>query len=145
MAEEKGRMEIEQVSDDQARQHLAETYANPEVAGRFFDEMIETRKKALDGLTEELNGDEHLAEAFARNPLGMLNERKLLGPLDQITLEGLSNPFVHWPWPWPRCRLVCRVETFTEVRWVCIGFWPLRICWPTLVVRFRWVCRIVCD
>lgn len=145
MAQEKGRMEIEQVSDDDARSHLKETYADPEAAGRFFDQLIETRRKALDQFAEELNGDERLAEAFQRNPLGILNERRLLGPLDQITLEGLRNPFLHWPWPWPICRLVCRVEFVTEVHWICIGFWPLRICWPVLHVHLRWVCRIVCD
>lgn len=142
---EKGRYELEQVSDEEARAHLKETYADPEAAGRFFDELIETRRKALDAITEELNGDERMAETFGRNPLGFLNERKVLGPLDQITLEGLRNPFIDWPWPWPRCRIRCRLEAFTEVHWICVGFWPLRICWPVFHIHFRWVCRIVCD
>jgi len=145
MAEEKGRTEIEQVSDDEARTHLKETYADPDAAGRFFDEMIETRQKALDGFAKQLNGDEGLAERFARSPLELLNERKLLGPLDQITLEGLRNPFVDFPWPWPRCRVVCRLEFVTEVHWVCGGWWPLRFCWPVFHIHVRWVCRIVCD
>jgi hypothetical protein len=145
MAEQKGRMEIEQISDDEARQHLKETYADPEGAGRFFDQLIEVRKNALDGLAKELNGDERLSETFARNPLGFLNERKLLGPLDQITIEDLRNPFHDWPWPWPICRIRCTVEAYTEVHWVCIGFWPIRICWPVFHIHFRWVCRIICD
>ena len=78
MADDKGN-ELEQVSDDEARSHLKETYADPEAAGRFFDELIEHRRKSFDGLTKELNGDERLAGEFARNPLGFLNERKLLG------------------------------------------------------------------
>jgi hypothetical protein len=144
MAEDKGN-ELEQVSDDEARSHLKETYADPEAAGRFFDELIEHRRKSFDGLAKELNGDERLAGEFARNPLGFLNERKLLGPLDQITLEGLRNPFADWPWPWPYCRLVCRVEARVETHWVCVGIWPLRFCWPVLHVHFVWVCRIVCG
>ena len=144
MAEDKGN-ELEQVSDDEARSHLEETYADPEAAGRFFDELIEHRRKSFDGLAKELNGDERLAGEFARNPLGFLNERKLLGPLDQITLEGLRNPFADWPWPWPYCRLVCRVEARVETHWVCVGIWPLRFCWPVLHVHFVWVCRIVCG
>ena len=144
MAEGKGN-ELEQVSDDEARSHLKETYADPEAAGRFFDELIEHRRKSFDGLAKELNGDERLAGEFARNPLGFLNERKLLGPLDQITLEGLRNPFADWPWPWPYCRLVCRVEARVETHWVCVGIWPLRFCWPVLHVHFVWVCRIVCG
>jgi hypothetical protein len=145
MAEQKGRMEIEEVSDDQARGHLKETYADPEAATKFFDQLIETRKRALEGLAEELNGDERLAERFSRSPLDFLHERKLLGPLDQITLEGLRNPFIDFPWPWPICRLRCNFECFTETHWVCIGWWPLRICWPVFHIHCRWVCRIVCD
>lgn len=145
MEQGKRNTELEQVSEDQARAHLKETYADPEAAGRFFDQMIEGRTKALDALAEELNGDERLSETFARNPLGYLNERKLLGPLDQITLDGLRNPFLDWPWPWPVCRIVCRIEVVTETHWICIGFWPFRFCWPVLHIHFRWVCRIVCD
>jgi hypothetical protein len=145
MKNDDSRMEIEQLSDADARAHLKETYADPESAERFFDQLIETRQKSLDSLAEELNGDERLSETFARNPLGFLNDRKLLGPLDQITLDGLRNPFIDWPWPWPICRIRCRLEAFSEVHWVCIGFWPLRFCWPVLHIHFRWVCRIVCD
>jgi hypothetical protein len=144
MAEQKGR-EIEQISDEEARAHLKETYADPESAGRFFDQMVETRQKAIDQFGEELNGDERLSAAFARDPLGMLNERKLLGPLDQITVEGLLNPFVHWPWPWPICRVVCWPRIETHIHWVCVGIWPFRICWPVVHVHISWVCRIVCD
>jgi hypothetical protein len=145
MAEHKGKMEIEQISDDQARAQLKETYADPDAAGRFFDELIATREKALDGFTQELNGDERLAERFARNPVEFLHERKLLGPLDQITLEGLRNPFIDFPWPWPICRIRCSLECRTETHWICIGFWPLRICWPVFHIHCRWHCHIVCD
>src|SRR5688500_2516114 len=143
MEQGKGDMEREQVSEDQARAHLKETDADPEGAGRFFDQMIEGRTKALEALAEELNGDQRLSETFARNPLGFLNERKLLGPLDQITLEGLRNPFIDWPWPWPRCYVRCTIEVVTHVHWVCVSFWGIRICWPVLHIHYRWVCRIV--
>jgi hypothetical protein len=145
MAEDKGKNELEQVSDDEVRAHLKETYADPEAAGRFFDQLIEHRQKSFEGLTKELNGDERLAGEFARNPVGFLHERKLLGPLDQITLDGLRNPFIDWPWPWPRCRVVCRIESHVHVHWICVGIWPLRVCWPVVHVHFHWVCRIVCD
>ena len=94
---------------------------------------------------EEVGGDERLAASFARDPVGPLNERKLLGPLDQISLDGLLNPFVHWPWPWPKCRIVCFPRFEVHVHWVCIGFWPFRVCFPRLHIHVRWICRIVCD
>jgi hypothetical protein len=144
MAEKEGR-EIEQISDEDARAHLKETYADPDAVGRFFDQMVETRQRAIDQFGEELGGDERLAAAFARDPLGMLNERRLLGPLDEIQIEGLLNPFVHWPWPWPICRIVCWPRFETYVQWVCVGIWPFRICWPVLRVRITWACRIICD
>lgn len=145
MAEQRGKTEIEEISDAQVKAHLKDTYADPDAAGRFFDQLIETRQKALDRFKDELNGDEKLLEGFSRNPIGLLNERKLLGPFDQITLEGLRNPFIDFPWPWPVCRVVCRLECSTEVHWICIGWWPLRICWPVFHIHCRWVCRIVCD
>lgn len=145
MAQQKGTSKIELVSDAQARKHLKETYADPVAAGKFFDKLIDTRRKALDLFTKELNKDEGLANRFARDPVGLLNERKLIGALDQITLEGLRNPFIDFPWPWPICRIRCTVEYSVEVDWVCIGFWPLRVCWPVFHIRWRWVCRIVCD
>jgi hypothetical protein len=146
MAEQKrGTSEIEEISDEQARRQLKEIYADGEAAERFFDEMIKARSTALDRFAEEVNGDERLTERFMREPLGLLNERKLLGPLDRITIEGLRNPFFDFPWPWPYCRIVCRLEPVFETHWVCVGFWPLRFCWPVFHVHLRWKCRIVCD
>jgi hypothetical protein len=145
MTQDRGSFDLKQISEDDARAQLKETYADPEAAGRFFDQLIETRRAAIDRFTEELNGDEGLATHFARDPVGLLGRRKLLGPLDRLTLEGLRNPFLDFPWPWPICRLVCRVESWVEVEWVCIGFWPIRLCWPVLHIRWRWVCRIVCE
>lgn len=136
---------IEQVTAEEAKAHLKETYADAGAAGRFFDQLIAVRQKSIAKLADEVNGDEKLADAFARNPLGFLNDRKLLGPLDELSLEGLRNPFVDFPWPWPICRIRCRLEPFVEVRWICIRIWPLRYCWPVFHIRFRWVCRIVCD
>jgi len=145
MPEKRGGSEIEQISHEEARDYLKGTYADPEAAGRFFDQLIEGRKQALDALEKEVNDDQRLGEAFARNPVGFLHERKLLGPLDQITIEGLRNPFIDWPWPWPICRIVCTLQTSVEVEWICVGIWPLRICWPVFHLRLRWVCRIVCS
>ena len=145
MAEERGSSEFESVSEDDFRKHLQETYADPDSAGRFFQQQVEVRTKALDQFASEVNADEHLMKQLARDPLGMLNRRKLLGPLDQISVEGLRNPFFDWPWPWPICRVECRLELVSEVSWVCVGIWPFRICWPVIHIRLRWVCRIVCD
>jgi hypothetical protein len=36
MAEERGSTKIEQVSDDEAREHLKATYVDSEAAGRFL-------------------------------------------------------------------------------------------------------------
>lgn len=144
MAEPKG-TEIEQISEDDGRAYLKETYTDPEAVGRFFDELVATRREALEKFGEEVGGDERLAASFARDPVGLLNERKLLGPLDQISLDGLLNPFVHWPWPWPKCRIVCFPRFEIHVHWVCIGFWPFRVCFPRLHIHVRWVCRIICD
>jgi hypothetical protein len=141
----RARTDIEQVSEAQIKKHLQETYANPEAAGKFFEKLIDTRRKSIDAFAKELSGKEELANRFARDPIGFLHERKLLGPLDQITIEGLRNPFLDWPWPWPICRVVCTVQASVEVIWVCIGIWPIRICWPTLHIHWRWVCRIVCT
>src|SRR6186997_1334970 len=105
--------ELKQISEEQAQSFLKETYADPEAAGKFFKEMIAHREKALEGLAGELNDDRELADTFARNPIGFLNDRKLLGPLDRITLDGLRNPFVDWPWPWPICHLHCTLEVVT--------------------------------
>jgi hypothetical protein len=144
MPRERGN-DIEQVTEAQIKKHLAETYANPKAAGQFFQKLIDTRKKSIDAFAKELNGTEELANRFARDPLGLLHERKLLGPLDQISIDGLRNPFLDWPWPWPICRIVCTVQASVEVVWVCVGIWPIRICWPTLHITWRWVCRIVCN
>lgn len=144
MADDKGTMEIAEISDEEARGHLKETYTDAEAAGRFFDQLIDERRTAIDRFAEEIKGDEDLAGRFARNPVEFLHERKLLGPLDQITLEGLRNPFLDFPWPWPICRIVCFPTFVVHTHWVCIGFWPLRICWPVVHIHVRWVCRIVC-
>ena len=145
MARGKGTTEIEHVSEDEGRAHLKETYADPERAGKFFDQLVDTRRKALDQFTEELNGDEDLAERFARSPIELLNKRKLIGPLDEISIEGLTNPFVDFPWPWPFCRIRCSYELVVETHWVCAGWWPFRICWPVFHLHWRLVCRVVCD
>jgi hypothetical protein len=141
-----GSSEIEQVSEDQFREQLKETYADPDAAGRFFDQQVEVRRNALEGFFGEVNDDERLMKDFQRRPLELLHERKLLGPLDRISIEDMINPFVDWPWPWPICRIVCRLEPVVETVWQCISIWPFgRFCWPVLVVRLRWQCRIVCD
>lgn len=146
MAKQRGSNEIEQVSEDQFRASLKETYANPEQAQEFFEEQVEARKRTLQTFVDDLNDDEHGMRRFARDPLGILNEHKLLGPLDRISIDNLINPFFDWPWPWPICRIQCQLEAVVETEWVCISIWPFgKICWPILVIRFRWVCRIVCD
>lgn len=145
MAEKRGTSEIEELSDEQAREQLKKTYADADAAGRFFDEMIESRRSAFDRFAEEVNGEEQLADRFMRDPIGLLNERKLLGPLDRITIDGLRNPFVDFPWPWPHCHVSCRFEPVLETHWVCIGIWPLRFCWPIFHFHLRWKCRIVCH
>jgi rubrerythrin len=146
MAKQGGSNDIERVSEDQFREHLKETYANPDQATKFFEEQVEARKRTLQDFVGELNEDEHRMKEFTRSPLEALNKRKLLGPLDRISIDDLINPFFDWPWPWPICRIVCELVAELETEWVCISIWPFgRICWPILVIRLRWRCRIVCD
>lgn len=137
--------EIEAASAEEARASLKETYADPEAAGRFFDQMIEGRQAALERFAAELNKDEALKAQFARAPVELLHQRKLIGPLDQISIEGLRSPYNDFPWPWPFCRLWCEVECVTEIFWVCLGFWPIRFCYPVLRHEWRFVCRIICE
>jgi len=146
MAEQQGSSEFERVSEDQFREHLKETYADPEAAGRFFEQQVQVRRNAFQEFVRELNDDEHLMNDFKRRPLELLNHRKLLGPLDRISIDDLINPFYDWPWPWPICRIVCHLEEVIETEWHCISIWPFgRFCWPVFVIRLRWRCRIVCD
>lgn len=137
-------VEIEEISEKQAQAEIRKTYANPEAALKFFSAYTSQRQQALKRFDEEVNKDEALAAEFARNPIGLLNERRLLGPLDQLHLEGLHNPFLPLPWPFPFCRLVCRIECRPEIHWVCISIFGFRICWPVFHIHCRWVCRIVC-
>ena len=135
---------VETLSEREAQSQIRETYSNPDAAMKFFSTYVSQRQRALKQFDAELGKDEALAAEFARNPVGLLNERRLLGPLDQLHLEGLLNPFLPLPWPLPFCRLVCRIECRPEVHWVCISIFGFRICWPVFHVHCRWVCRIVC-
>ena len=70
---------------------------------------------------EEVGGDERLAASFARDPVGLLNERKLLGRSTRSAWTGCSTrSFTGWPWP--KCRIVCFPRFEVHVHWVCIGF-----------------------
>jgi hypothetical protein len=137
-------IEIQEISEREAKAQVRETYANPEGALKFFDTYVSRKQQALKALSGELEKDPDLMADFAQRPIGFLNERRLLGPLDQLHLEGLTNPFLPFPWPIPRCRLVCRIECRPEIHWVCVSFFGFRICWPVFHVHCRWVCRIVC-
>jgi hypothetical protein len=145
MPEKRTKSEIERISQADAREYLRGTYADPDAAAKLFDQVIAERKKALQALEKEVNGDQHVAQAMAKDPVGFLHERKLLGPLDQISIEGLRNPFIDWPWPFPHCWVVWTLEIVAEVEWICVGFWPFRFCFPILVLRLRWVSHIVCG
>ena len=137
-------VEIKTISERDAQAQIRETYTDPDSALKFFGRYVAQRQEGLKALSSELEKDEQLAAEFARNPVGFLHERRLLGPLDQLHLEGLHNPFLPLPWPLPQCRLVCRIECRPEVHWVCIRIFGFRICWPVFHVHCRWVCRIVC-
>lgn len=139
------RIKIEEITEAQFRKQLGETYKDPEAAGRYFDRYVSERQKALEAFSAELGKNEALAASFTRNPIEMLNQRRLLGPLDRITLDELPNPFHLFPWPFPVCRLQCQIVFRTEVVWVCIGILRWRICWPVFRIVARWECRIVCS
>ena len=136
-------VEIETVSEEQAQKHVRETYAKPDAALKFFRGYMAQREKALKELDAEVNKDEALGAAFAKNPVAMLQDRKLLGPLDVLNIEGLANPFL--PWPLPFCRFVWRFECTWVWEWRCVSFLGFRFCWPVLVLHCRWVIRLVCN
>lgn len=138
-------IEIHTLSEQEAHKAIRETYTDADAALKWFGAYVTQREKALKAFDGQLNKDEQLAAAFSRDPLGTLRERNLLGPLDEINIEGLHNPWWQFPWPLPWCRWVCRIECHWEVVWVCVRILGFRICWPRFVLRCRWVCRLVCN
>lgn len=136
-------VEIETVSEDEARKHVAETYANPDAALEFFHGYVAHRERALKEFDAHVNKDEKLAAAFTKDPAGVLRERGLLGPLDVLNIEGLTNALL--PWPFPFCRFVWTIECTWVVEWRCITILGFRFCWPVFVLRCRWVLRLVCN
>ena len=138
-------IEITEIPEKEALASLREVYRDGEAAFKFFGAYVSQRQAALKTFDQELRKNEALAAEFSRNPIGVLADRRLLGPLDQVHIEGLRNPFHPLPWPIPHCRLVCRIECRPEVHWVCIRIFGFRICWPVFHIHCRWVCRIVCS
>lgn len=137
-------LKIEEIGEDAARKSIAETYADAAGALKFFDGYIAQKERALKAFHAEVGKDQELAAAFAKNPVGMLQERQLLGPLDRINIEGLPNPFLPLPWPLPLCHLHYVLECRWERHWVCIRIFGFRWCWPVYHLHCRWVVRIHC-
>jgi hypothetical protein len=137
-------LKIEEIGEDAARKSIAETYADAAGALKFFDGYIAQKERALKAFHAEVGKDQELAAAFAKNPVGMLQERQLLGPLDRINIEGLPNPFLPLPWPLPLCHLHYVLECRWERHWVCIRILGFRWCWPVYHLHCRWVVRIHC-
>jgi hypothetical protein len=137
-------VEIEVVSQEEAHKHLRETYVDSDGAIKFFSAYVAEKEKALKAFDAAVNRGGELATAFAQNPIGTLQERGLIGPLDLVDIEGLHLPHSPLPWPFPHCRWVCKLECKWEVHWVCIRIFGFRFCWPRLHLHCRWVCRLVC-
>jgi hypothetical protein len=137
-------LKIEEIGEDAARKSIAETYTDAAGALKFFDGYIAQKERALKAFHAEVGKDQELAAAFAKNPVGMLQERQLLGPLDRINIEGLPNPFLPLPWPLPLCHLHYVLECRWERHWVCIRILGFRWCWPVYHLHCRWVVRIHC-
>jgi hypothetical protein len=137
-------LKIEEIGEDAARKSIAETYADAAGALKFFDGYIAQKERALKAFHAEVGKDQELAAAFAKNPVGMLQERQVLGPLDRINIEGLPNPFLPLPWPLPLCHLHYVLECRWERHWVCIRILGFRWCWPVYHLHCRWVVRIHC-
>jgi hypothetical protein len=137
-------LKIEEIGEDAARKSIAETYADAAGALKFFDGYIAQKERALKAFHAEVGKDQELAAAFAKNPVGMLQERQVLGPLDRINIEGLPNPFLPLPWQLPLCHLHYVLECRWERHWVCIRILGFRWCWPVYHLHCRWVVRIHC-
>lgn len=138
-------LEIETITQEAAEKHIRETYNDPEAALAFFDGQAAQRERALKTFDAEVGRSDELAAAFAKDPLGTLHERGLLGPLDRVDLEGLLNPFQPLPWPFPHCHFHYRLECRWERHWVCIRILGFRLCWPVYHLHCRWVVRLVCH
>lgn len=134
-------LQVEVVREEQAQEHLRELYADADQAREFFDDYIGRRQQAVNRFAEEVNGDEGLMKEFQERPLALLRERRLLGPFDNVRFDYTNfSPDLWWPHCVPICRLVPRVI----VEWICIGFPPIRWCFPRLRIVWVWECRIVC-
>lgn len=132
---------LEVMSEQQAAEHLAELYADPDAAREFFDGYIGRRQQAVTAFAEEVNGDEALMKRFQDSPLPVLRERGLLGPFDQVRFDFTNfHPDLWWPHCLPICKLVPRIV----VDWICVGWRPFRWCFPRLRIVWVWECRIVC-
>jgi hypothetical protein len=138
-------LEIEEIREDAAQKHIREAYADADGALKFFNGYIAQKEKALKAFHAEVGKDQELAATFAKNPVAMLHERGLLGPLDRINIEGLPNPFQPLPWPFPYCHLHYTLECRWERHWVCIRIFGFRWCWPVYHLHCKWVVRIHCH
>jgi hypothetical protein len=138
-------LEIEEIKEETAHKHIRETYSDDAAALKFFDGYIAQKEKGLKAFHAEVGRNQELAAAFAKNPVGMLHERGLLGPLDQINFEGLPNPFQPLPWPFPFCRFHYVLECSWERVWVCVRIFGFRFCWPVYHLHCKWVVQIQCG
>lgn len=138
-------LEIEEIREDAAQKHIREAYADADGALKFFKGYIAQKEKALKAFHAEVGKDQELAATLAKNPVAMLHERGLLGPLDRVNIEGLPNPFQPLPWPFPYCHLHYTLECRWERHWVCIRIFGFRWCWPVYHLHCKWVVRIHCH
>ena len=138
-------LEIEEIREDAAKEHVRETYADADGALKFFDGYIAQKEKALKAFDAEVGKNQALAATFAKNPVGTLQERGLLGPLDRINIEGLTNPFQALPWPFPHCHFHYVLQCRWEIHWVCVRIFGFRWCWPVHHLHCKWVAQIHCH
>lgn len=138
-------IEIDTITAEEAQKQIRETFADGEGALKYFNGYIAQKEKALKAFDAELKKDEALADAFTKDPVGTLQERRLLGPLDRLNLEELPNPFQALPWPFPHCHLHYVLECRWEVHWVCTRILGFRFCWPVFHLHCKWVARIHCH
>jgi hypothetical protein len=138
-------LEITEISEEEAKKHVREAYADAGGALKFFTGYIAQKEKALKAFHAEVGKNQELAATLAKNPVGTLQERGLLGPLDRINIEGLVNPFQPLPWPFPFCHFHYVLECRWERHWVCIRIFGFRWCWPVYHLHCKWVVKIHCH
>ena len=121
-----------EIPEHEAREHL----------GKEFEARLDESRKREETLKKfeaELARGGDLGDRFEKDPAGLLQERGILRPLDQLELQldipgelRIPELEIHIL----RCFYLC----YWEWRWVCIWRFGRPFCFRRLVLRCRRIC-----